>query len=264
MADFITAHTMAIFIVEVVILSVLFTVWEKWHPFIRRSGKTSSDRQANHFLLLAINQGLGLFLAFLISRLFVFTVDLQEWAPLSQIGLSGIPLIIVGIILLDLSGYTRHRIMHLSWFWPTHKLHHSDANLDWTSEWRFHPLEVLVTIGVRFIFITSFSIPSNAIALFAVIALPIGLFQHANIALPQFIERILGIVIVTPALHRVHHSSNPKCYDKNFAVLFITWDKLFRSFKPSEKESVFGLDKVRGSEKMALKDMLISPFKTYK
>lgn len=251
---------MVILIVELVMLSILLTMCERSRPFVRRSDKINSDRQLNHFLLLAINQGVGLLLAFIMSRMLVVTTEMQEWSPLHLIGLSGIPLIIVGIIFLDLGGYVRHRIMHLPWLWPAHKLHHSDVSLDWTSELRFHPLEVLVEIGVRFVVITTLAIPLDSIALFAVLALPIGLFQHANVELPKFAERVLGTIIVTPALHRVHHSINPQCYGRNFAVLFIGWDKLFCSYRTSEREKAFGLTNMNSFREMGLKDMLLIPF----
>lgn len=230
---------------------------EYLYPFVRYSTENSPGRIANHFALLALNQITALTISYIFAKSFSFLFENTQWLPLDSLGLSGFSLIVCSILILDLSSYLRHRLMHLPLLWRAHQVHHSDKVMDWSTEWRFHPFETIISMIVRIAVIVVFALPGESVSLFGMIALTIGLIQHANIELPERAETILSKLLVTPSLHRVHHANNPDCFNSNFAVIFILWDKLFTTYKHPQREQSFGIPT---SSSNKLKDLLLEPF----
>lgn len=260
MLAFIQTNSFAIYIAELLGLIAIFLVWESRRPFVARLPADTGARHVSHCLLFAVNQPAAIATGWLLAWSFAGAVDGSSWTLFSALDTSGLTVLIGGFLLLDLTEYARHRLMHLGWFWQAHQVHHSDRDMDWSTEFRFHPVEIVVTTVLRFAVIALVGISKESVVLYALAALLIGMLQHANVQLSRGVERTLSKVLVTPALHRVHHAEEQECYDRNFAVIFVWWDMLFRTYRRPGNERVFGLpDHVDQSSD--LKALLLSPFR---
>ncbi|MBK1696320.1 sterol desaturase family protein [Rhodovibrio salinarum] len=171
----------------------------------------------------------------------------------------------VGILVLDLWKYVEHRLMHgIPLLWRVHMVHHSDTEVDFTTAERHHPLEVVVgTIG--FIAVTvAFGIPPLAVALYALTATIVAVFSHANIQIAGAVDRPLRWLVVTPAVHNVHHSAERVETDSNFGLMMTLWDRLFGTYTPDSPETAarrqLGLEYFREARAGWLDRVLLQPF----
>ncbi len=150
---------------------------------------------------------------------------------LHLVTLPGILLIIAGVVLLDLIIYGQHMAFHYTpVLWRLHRVHHTDPSLDVTTGVRFHPLEIIVSTIVKGVAILLLGITPMAVAVFEVILNVSSVFNHANLRLPDFLERLLRLLIVTPGMHRVHHSAVDGELNHNFGFNLSWWDRLFRTY----------------------------------
>lgn len=248
-------------IAELLVLIAIFIIWESRRPFVARSSNDNGARHVSHCLLLAVNQPVGIASAWLLVWIFAGAIENYQWTVFSMLGASEPTILVGGFLLLDLTEYLRHRIMHIGWFWRAHQVHHSDRDVDWSTEFRFHPIEILVTVALRFTVIGLFGISGESIALYALVAMPVGVLQHSNVQLSKGVEGILGRIMVTPDLHRVHHADKPECFNRNFAVIFVWWDMLFRTYRYPDNERVFGLPG-KSSQGNDLRALLLNPFRS--
>jgi sterol desaturase/sphingolipid hydroxylase (fatty acid hydroxylase superfamily) len=150
---------------------------------------------------------------------------------------------ILGVALLDLADYWRHRISHSApILWRLHRVHHSDPQVDVTTSFRSHPLEFLLRPVFLAVAVVGFGVPTLPLLLYPVLQLPVLVFQHANVALPSVLDRALSFVIVTPGMHLVHHSRAQPETDSNYSTFLSIWDRAFGSWKPSVAPTRLGLD----------------------
>jgi len=166
------------------------------------------------------------------------------WATRSQFGLLNalaaplwlaIPATIFG---LDLVSYAWHRANHrFPVLWRFHRVHHSDASFTVSTALRFHPGELLLSVPLRLAAIAVIGAPVVAVAAFEVVFMLANLLEHGNIDLPLGLERRLGRISVTPALHRLHHSRRERDLDSNFGTVFSFWDRLLGTHRPSSSAS---------------------------
>jgi sterol desaturase/sphingolipid hydroxylase (fatty acid hydroxylase superfamily) len=170
---------------------------------------------------------------------------------------------VVGILALDLVNYAVHRMFHsVGFLWRVHEIHHSDRDFDVSTAGRFHPLETLATAGAQLVAIRILA-PSPECVLAAVLmSLLENVFVHANCSLPASAERLVRGLVVTPDLHRLHHSSDRADFDRNFGQLFSFWDRLFGTWKQPEAHgtSGTGVAEVEVGETLAIRYLLTGPF----
>jgi sterol desaturase/sphingolipid hydroxylase (fatty acid hydroxylase superfamily) len=174
---------------------------------------------------------------------------------------------IVAILALDLVIYWQHRLLHSNAvLWRAHRMHHSDVALDATSGVRFHPLEILLSMGIKIGVILILGASWHAVLAFEILLNSFALFTHANVRLPERLERPLRCVLVTPEMHRMHHSVRPEELDSNFAFHLSIWDRLFGSYrdKPRDAPESFplGLPAFRSAREQTLWALLIQPFRS--
>lgn len=183
-----------------------------------------------------------------------------EWRAALIPGWTGIPSLIVDLLLLDFLIYWWHRFNHENQFlWRFHEVHHLDETLDTTTAVRFHWGEVILSACARCVFIMAFNIPIEHILIFEIQVLVAAIFVHSNVRLPAGLERILGWVIVTPAIHWIHHHAVRADTDSNYANVFSFWDRIFGSFSKTKRWSEMPI----GVEHIAEKPfprLLIRPF----
>jgi len=173
--------------------------------------------------------------------------------------------VIIVTVLLEFFGYVLHRAFHrVPWLWRLHAVHHSDTELDFTSTFRGHPLEIMVLLLVTGPLFLILNLPAGALVLYLMARTIILTFAHSNIYLPPAVDRILSRLIVTPDYHRLHHSSNQDFTDSNYAIAFPWFDHLFGSRTYQEFEAhehmEIGLSYFRDPVDSRIDRLLLSPF----
>lgn len=173
---------------------------------------------------------------------------------------------VAGLVLMDLSIWAQHVVMHhVPWLWRLHRLHHSDIDLDTSSALRFHPAEVALSQSYKMVIIALVGVPVEAVIAFEIVLSSAALFNHANVKLPEAVDQMLRLLIVTPDMHRVHHSSKQVETNSNYGFFISWWDRLFGSYvaQPSQGHSDMevGLESFREASHNRLDQMLAQPLK---
>jgi sterol desaturase/sphingolipid hydroxylase (fatty acid hydroxylase superfamily) len=171
---------------------------------------------------------------------------------------------ILAFILFDLWMYLWHVANHrILFLWRFHRLHHSDLQVDTTTAMRFHPFEFSISYVLRFAIIPLIGMNSTHLLIYGMLLYPISIFHHSNVGLPERWDRIFRALIVTPNMHRVHHSQEWFETNSNYASVFSFWDRLFRNFIKREDTSTikYGLKILQEPKWQNLKGMLLTAFK---
>ncbi len=172
----------------------------------------------------------------------------------------------VGVILLDLIIYWQHRLLHrIPLLWRLHRVHHADTGFDVSTGVRFHPLEIVLSMLIKLGAILLFGIPPLAVLIFELTLSAGALFTHANLLLPAGLERRLRWLLVTPEMHRVHHSWHPDETDSNFSFHLSLWDRIFGTYRAQPRDGheqmVIGLPEFRDSREQSLMALLLNPWR---
>lgn len=172
--------------------------------------------------------------------------------------------IVVSMLLLDLAIYLQHVMFHaVPALWRLHRMHHADLDFDATTGLRFHPVEILISMGIKLAVVAALGPPAVAVLLFEVILNATALFNHANIDFPRPVDRILRWIVVTPDMHRVHHSVDPRETNSNFGFNLPWWDRLLGTYvaQPANGHTgmVIGIEQFRTRRDLWLDRMLIQP-----
>ncbi|MBM3536589.1 MAG: sterol desaturase family protein [Alphaproteobacteria bacterium] len=163
-----------------------------------------------------------------------FAVLVQErgWGLLNLVALPGWVRVAAALPLLDLAIYAQHRAFHaVPLLWRLHMVHHADPDIDVTTGVRFHPVEMILSLAIKMAVVAALGAPPLAVVLFELLLNATSMFNHANIALPPAADRILRWIVVTPDMHRVHHSVQPHETNSNFGFNHPWWDRLFASYR---------------------------------
>lgn len=172
----------------------------------------------------------------------------------------------VAVLLLDVAIYWQHRLLHM-WplLWRLHRVHHCDPAFDVTTGVRFHPLEIALSMGIKLGLITLLGPHPAAVLAFEVLLSAGALFTHTDIALPRQLDRRLRWLIVTPSMHRIHHSTRRAETNSNYGFHLSAWDRLFGSYtaEPAEDERSMpiGLEDWREPREQTLVSLLLNPFR---
>jgi len=185
---------------------------------------------------------------------------------LPQLDNGGVVSIVISILLLDILIYWQHRVTHLiPILWRLHAVHHSDIELDTTSGIRFHPIEIICSYVVKAGFILALGLPAMSILIFEIILSTSSLFNHSNFSFPPRLEKILRYLIVTPTMHRIHHSTVVKETNSNYSFSFSIWDRVFSSYTEKaalpQKTMDIGLKEYRESSDQNIVNLILQPFK---
>ncbi|HEV2688607.1 MAG TPA: sterol desaturase family protein [Bryobacteraceae bacterium] len=190
----------------------------------------------------------------------------------SQYGLlnrAGIPLglrIVLAIMVLDLSHYAVHYLLHrFPWLWRVHQVHHSDPDFDLTTGVRTHPFEVFLTEGANLAAIALLAPPPVAVIALGIVTAMQNLFSHANLHLPEWFDAGLRRILVTPDVHRIHHSESITEQNTNFGFVFPWWDRLFGTYlvAPAQghRKMGVGLRGFQDGRSMNILHLLAMPFR---
>jgi sterol desaturase/sphingolipid hydroxylase (fatty acid hydroxylase superfamily) len=193
----------------------------------------------------------------------------RGWGLLNLLAPPGWMSIILAMLALDLAIYAQHVVFHkVPLLWRLHRMHHADLDLDVTSGARFHPLEIMLSMLIKMAVVLALGAPPLAVLLFEIILNATALFNHGNLGLPVRLDRWLRLLVVTPDMHRVHHSVLRVETDSNYGFNLPWWDRLFGTYRAQPKLGqlgvVIGLEDFREPGASRLDALLIQPFVTKK
>jgi sterol desaturase/sphingolipid hydroxylase (fatty acid hydroxylase superfamily) len=174
--------------------------------------------------------------------------------------------ITVSLLLLDLIIYFQHRLFHSRpLLWRLHRVHHSDMEIDVTTGNRFHPLEIVISILIKLAAVALLGAPALAVVIFEAGLNACAQFNHGNIKIPLAVDKYLRLILVTPDMHRVHHSIIPRETDSNFGFSIPLWDRLFGTYRPEPRDGhlgmTIGLKEFREPAELSLVRLLAQPFR---
>jgi len=176
--------------------------------------------------------------------------------------------VVVSLLLLDLLIYGQHRLFHyVPLFWRLHRVHHSDTEFDATTALRFHPAEILLSMLIKIVAVVALGAPAMAVLAFEVILNATAMFNHANLRLPAALDRALRWVLVTPDMHRVHHSVHVEETNSNYGFNLPWWDRLFGSYRAQPRDGhtgmEIGLHELRARQDQGLAALLRQPLRKF-
>ena len=186
-------------------------------------------------------------------------VGMLRWLPLPAAIAA-----VAGFLLLDWSVYAWHRLNHrVAWLWRFHLVHHTDLDLDVTTAFRFHTGELLFSVGWRTLVILALGAGPALLLVYEIAAQAATAFHHSNWALPAAMERRLNLVLVTPAMHGIHHSVVERETNSNWSVVLSWWDRLHATFRrePPNETLTIGLPAWRRPRELGVAHLLALPFR---
>jgi sterol desaturase/sphingolipid hydroxylase (fatty acid hydroxylase superfamily) len=245
---------------------VVMLAWETLAPR-RRPATPRLQRWVSNLGLVAID-------AAVLRLVFpVVAVGAAAWAEAAGIGLfnarPGLApawlAFIATLLVLDLAIWAQHFAMHkVPWLWRLHRVHHSDVDYDTTTGVRFHPIEIAASMLYKIAIVVALGAPAAAVLAFEVVLSATSLFNHGNVRLPTKLDRPLRLVIVTPDMHRVHHSWHREETDSNYGFNLSVWDRLFGTYRAQPRDGhtgmTIGLHAFRAGRDGVLDRLLVQPF----
>ena len=189
----------------------------------------------------------------------------QNWGLFNLLNAPMLPACIVYIVLLDLGSYTQHYLLHrVPFLWRLHMVHHTDVDYDFSTGLRFHPMDALFTTSFGALIVVLLGAPPISVLIFKCIHVFMAAFAHGNLKLPDTVDRRLRKVLVTPDVHRIHHSATENETNSNFGGLTPLWDRLFGTYidqpKLGHEKMIVGLKGFHDIRSIKLNWMLLQPF----
>jgi sterol desaturase/sphingolipid hydroxylase (fatty acid hydroxylase superfamily) len=189
----------------------------------------------------------------------------RGWGLLNNVDLPAWADVVISVVVLDCAIYLQHVMFHaVPVLWRMHRMHHADLDFDVTTGLRFHPFEIVLSLGIKLAVIAAMGPPAVAVIVFEVLLNGTAMFNHANLRLPFALDRVLRYVVVTPDMHRVHHSVVIREANSNFGFNMPWWDMLFGTYKPQpdagHEGMTIGLGRYRDPKKLTLPRLLAMPF----
>jgi sterol desaturase/sphingolipid hydroxylase (fatty acid hydroxylase superfamily) len=192
-------------------------------------------------------------------------VQQRGWGLFNQFELPYLLKIIFSVLILDFVIYLQHIMFHsVPLFWRLHMVHHTDMDIDVTTGVRFHPVEIILSLGIKMIVVILIGAPLAAALIFEIILNGTSMFNHGNVRYSQNIDSILRLLVVTPEMHRVHHSTIRWETNSNLGFNFPWWDRLFGTYRgqpaKGHLEMTIGLEPYKEPKKLTLPWLIVLPF----
>tara|TARA_B100000686_G_scaffold149590_1_gene156840 strand:- start:1605 stop:2402 length:798 start_codon:yes stop_codon:yes gene_type:complete len=243
---------------------IFFYVFEFFFPIFKRN-KGSYKRWFVNLSLVLIDT---ILLRLIFPILAVgFSVICMEY-NIGLFNILNLPIfieLIISFVLLDFGIWLQHLLFHkIKFLWRFHKVHHSDEEVDFSTGIRFHPGEILISMLYKIFLVVLIGPAVGLLIIFEVVLNASSIFNHSNIIIPKYFDIILRKIIVTPNMHRIHHSIMEKETNSNFGFNFSIWDKIFGTYIQSPNSNVkfiTGLLEFNKVTEKSLLFLLISPFK---
>ena len=265
-SELITTHETAVRMGFFFGVLILMAVWEVLAP--RRAANVSKIVRWGNNLGLVVFNSVLLRLIFPTAAVGV-TIFASEhsWGLLNYVQLPSVAAVAISIVVMDFVIYVQHILMHaIPVLWRLHRVHHADLDYDFTTGVRFHPLEIIVSMLIKFAAILMLGPPVIAVLIFEVILNAMSMFNHGNVKLPAFLDRTLRLLIVTPDMHRIHHSVEEDESNRNFGFNLSLWDRFFGTYRKQPRAGhermVVGIQNYRGLRDVtSIQGLLLLPFR---
>ncbi len=192
--------------------------------------------------------------------------EAQGWGLFHALALPGWASVLIGVLALDLAIYLQHVLFHaVPALWRLHLMHHADLEFDVTTGARFHPIEILLSMGIKLGVVAALGAPAVAVLMFEVLLNATAMFNHSNVRMPARLDRVLRWIVVTPDMHRVHHCIVARETNSNFGFNSPWWDRLFGTYRDQpaagQEAMSIGIEQFRESAEQRLDRMLTQPFR---
>jgi len=187
------------------------------------------------------------------------------WGVLNQVSAPGVLTVVGAVLLLDLAIYLQHVMFHaVPVLWRLHMVHHADVDFDVTTGLRFHPVEILLSMLIKIAVILALGPPVVAVLIFEVLLNATAMFNHGNVRIASSLDRVVRWFVVTPDMHRVHHSVVPRETNSNFGFNLPWWDRLLGTYRAQpvagHEAMTIGLEQYQEQRRQTLPWMLVQPF----
>ena len=264
--EFALAYEPAIRLAAFAGVFALMAVWEIVAPRRMRS-LPRRVRWPNNLALVVLNSIVARLLFPLAAVSFAALASARGWGVFNTVELPFWLAFVLSIVALDLVIYLQHVMFHaVPALWRLHRVHHADLDFDVTTGARFHPIEIALSMVIKFAAIVLLGAPAVAVLLFEVFLNAAAMFNHSNVRIPLSVDRALRWLIVTPDMHRIHHSVVRQETDSNFGFNLTLWDRLLGTYRPDpiagQEAMVIGIPEYRDPAQCAtLTGMLALPFR---
>ena len=265
LADFLLAHEPVIRLGAFAGLFALMALWELLAPRRRQAIGRLSRWPGN--LGIVVLDTLLVRLAFPTAAVGVaLLAESRGWGLFPALEAPPWLAVVAAVILLDLAIYLQHVLFHaVPALWRLHRMHHADLEFAVTTGARFHPIEILLSMGIKLGVVAALGVPAPAVLIFEVLLNATSMFNHGNVRLPQGLDRVLRWIVVTPDMHRVHHSVVPRETNSNFGFNLPWWDRLLGIYQAQPQAGheamTIGIEQFRDPRELRLDRMLLQPFR---
>lgn len=247
---------------------LLMIVWEYLNPR-RQLSISRKNRWSINLGLAALNILIMRVTMGSVAYLTAITAQENGIGLLNQFSSPAWSGILISLLVLDFAIYAQHILAHKwSLLWRLHQVHHTDIEMDATTAVRFHPFEIMLSMAYKVLCIALIGAHPAAILLFEIILNATATFNHSNVYIPPKLERIIRYVLVTPDMHRIHHSVIPKEIDSNYGFSISCWDRLFKTYTANpqvpQTQMAIGLAGFREERELSFYGLLLLPFQALK
>lgn len=235
----------------------LFGLLEIFFPFYKYKQNYVNRIFAN-FAIGILNAGIN---ALVVTLLFQWVAQHKTWPGLFHFIPFPGAVALLSILLLDVYRYSWHVLMHL-WppGWRFHRVHHTERSMNISTAYRFHAIEVVASYIPMLFLIWLFGIDPKIVFIYDALFVVVEVFQHSNLALPLKLDRLLSYLIITPNVHRMHHSQIVKETNSNYGSLLTIWDRLFGTYRYSRAPKTIKIGLIEEPRPLSLLELLALPF----
>jgi sterol desaturase/sphingolipid hydroxylase (fatty acid hydroxylase superfamily) len=265
LAEILPAHESAIRLSAFAAIFAAMALWELLAP--RRSQAIGRLRRWPGNLAIVVLDTLLVRLVFPIAAVGVAVLaQTYGWGLFHALEAPAWLAVIASFVLLDLFIYLQHVLFHaVPVLWRLHRMHHADLEFDVTTGARFHPFEILLSMAIKLGVVAAFGTPAVAVLIFELLLNATSMFNHGNVTLPRRLDRVLRWLVVTPDMHRVHHSVVPRETNSNFGFNLPWWDRLCGTYRAEPAAGhdgmTIGIEQFRDPRELRLDRMLLQPFR---
>jgi sterol desaturase/sphingolipid hydroxylase (fatty acid hydroxylase superfamily) len=266
MGETVTTYEPAIRLSCFVGVFAMMVLWEALAPCRTRS-VSRWLRWSNNLGLVALNTVLVRMATPAAVVGLAAVAEVQGWGLLNQLSLPGWLSVLAAALLLDLAIYLQHVLFHaVPVLWRLHRMHHADLDIDVTTGVRFHPLEMILSLAIKLMVVAALGPSVVAVVVFEVLLNATSMFNHANVRIAPRLERALRLLVVTPDMHRVHHSVVARETNSNFGFNLPWWDWLLGTYRAQPGDGhlamSIGIEQFRAPRDLWLDRMLVQPWRS--
>jgi len=243
---------------------LLVAIWEVLAPK-RPLSNSKAQRWYSNLSIVVINSLVVRWIFPFLAVGLAIEAQNRGWGLFNNIEIAWGLHLVLSVLILDFVIYLQHAMFHfIPLLWRLHRMHHSDLDYDVTTGSRFHPIEIALSMVVKLAAVAALGPLPAAVIIFEVLLNGVAVFNHGNVRLPKKLDRFIRWVIVTPDMHRVHHSIIPSETNSNFGFNVSWWDRLFGTYidqpRAGHDQMTIGIELFRNPKYLHLHWLLVIPF----